>query len=73
MSRKKNYSEFDDIYYKNFFDSGCFLEDDENDDEDYNLYEDILINNPKHKNDDFSYQFSIPKREINDIMSDPIK
>jgi len=45
------------------------LDDDEND-EDYNFVEDHLKNYTHYKYDRIPYEFSIPKKEIMDVMND---
>ena len=69
MSKTTN--EFDNYTdYLNFFNMDNPLDED-NDDEDYNVLEDILTN--KGNCEDEPYYCSITKKELNDIMNDPIQ
>ena len=69
MSKKNNDPDYSE--YLNFFNEDIPLEED-NDDDDYNMIEDILINK-YNINEEEPYSLAIPKKEVNDIMNDAIK
>lgn len=69
MSKKNNDPDYSE--YLNFFNEDIPLEED-NDDDDYNMIEDILINK-YNINEEEPYSLAIPKKEVNDIMNDVIK